>query len=523
MEVDSGQRVIVAYGEGDFTDKAQFILANNYPDQNLSEEGLHWQWQTDLILGDDAALLQLFENDIKRDELRYGSDFGKLAENDSTQDSVYVLKREGYEKGQNTSDYPEYAKQAKDWEQQGDIALIKGDYVLRELHLKRYELKDHLGNVRVIVADVKDATLGLQGQPREFAAILKHYSNYYPFGMEKPAMVYDKGGYRYGFNGKENDDEVKGVGNHQDYGMRVYDPRIAKFLSVDPLTNSYPWYTPYQFAGNKSISCVDLDGAEELSVVEISSPSKSKLGEAKITISLDYRIVQKGFGSLKRMDIDCQNFKNQYDKGDKVVLYAKNLPKTDKAAEFITQKEAETIISDGSPAYKINIDYEYTLTESPKESNFEADVEWIKENPQRRGLVMDRFTPPNDYKPKTFDYRKLTLLSIYESAIQANRAFDNHKEDTEVGGWGLCEGISGMAEYPNIILLNTSADMSLSLSNRAAHEAGHNSAKSHFHKNSKSGNYENNQPGLQSNTNPFPTEENTKNIINDQTNRRTIK
>ena len=114
MSVDSGQRVIIAYGEGDFTDKAQFILANNYPDQNLSEEGLHWQWQTDLILGDDAALLQLFENDIKRDELRYGSDFGKLAENYSTQDSVYVLKREGYEKGQNTSDYPEYAKQAKD-------------------------------------------------------------------------------------------------------------------------------------------------------------------------------------------------------------------------------------------------------------------------------------------------------------------------------------------------------------------------------------------------------------------------
>ena len=260
--------MIVAYGNGDLGAKAQFILANNYPDQNLSEDGLHWQWQTDLILGDDAALLQLFENDIKRDELRYGSDFGKLAENDSTQDSVYVLKREGYEKGQNTSDYPEYAKQAKDWEQQGDIALIKGDYVLRELHLKRYELKDHLGNVRVIIADVKDATLGLQGQPREFAAILKHYANYYPFGMEKPAMVYDKGGYRYGFNGKENDDDVKGVGNHQDYGMRVYDTRIAKFLSVDPLIKEYAFYSPYHFSGNTPIAAIDLDGCEPKSMID---------------------------------------------------------------------------------------------------------------------------------------------------------------------------------------------------------------------------------------------------------------
>jgi hypothetical protein len=56
---------------------------------------------------------------------------------------------------------------------------------------------------------------------------------------------------------------VKGLGNQQDYGMRIYDPRIGRFLSVDPLTKSYPWYTPYQFAGNKPIWAVDLDGMEE--------------------------------------------------------------------------------------------------------------------------------------------------------------------------------------------------------------------------------------------------------------------
>jgi hypothetical protein len=42
------------------------------------------------------------------------------------------------------------------------------------------------------------------------------------------------GGYRYGFNGKENDNEVKGERNQPDYGMRVYVPRLGKFLSVDP-------------------------------------------------------------------------------------------------------------------------------------------------------------------------------------------------------------------------------------------------------------------------------------------------
>ncbi|WP_436491696.1 RHS repeat-associated core domain-containing protein, partial [Chitinophaga sp. ARDCPP14] len=48
--------------------------------------------------------------------------------------------------------------------------------------------------------------------------------------------------YRYGFNGKENDNDVKGEGNQIDYGMRVYDPRIGKFLSTDPLSKQYPHY-----------------------------------------------------------------------------------------------------------------------------------------------------------------------------------------------------------------------------------------------------------------------------------------
>lgn len=49
-----------------------------------------------------------------------------------------------------------------------------------------------------------------------------------------------------------------------DYGFRIYDPRIAKFLSVDPLSSSYPWYTPYQFAGNKPVWAIDIDGLEPL-------------------------------------------------------------------------------------------------------------------------------------------------------------------------------------------------------------------------------------------------------------------
>lgn len=70
--------------------------------------------------------------------------------------------------------------------------------------------------------------------------------------------------YYFGFNGKENDNEVKGDGNQQDYGLRIYDNRLGRFLSVDPLGKKFPFYTPYQFAGNTPIQAVDVDGGEPI-------------------------------------------------------------------------------------------------------------------------------------------------------------------------------------------------------------------------------------------------------------------
>jgi len=55
---------------------------------------------------------------------------------------------------------------------------------------------------------------------------------------------------------------VKGQGNQQDYGMRIYDPRLGRFLSTDPITDEYPELTPYQFASNTPIQAIDLDGLE---------------------------------------------------------------------------------------------------------------------------------------------------------------------------------------------------------------------------------------------------------------------
>ncbi|MBC9929530.1 RHS repeat-associated core domain-containing protein [Chitinophaga qingshengii] len=129
---------------------------------------------------------------------------------------------------------------------------------------KFFELGNHLGNVLATVGDDKRAVAGTGGVIDHYEANIVSAQDYYPFGMMMAGRKWSAGGgYRYGFNGQENDNEVKGEGNQQDYGMRIYDPRTGRFLSVDPLTKQYPHYTPYSFAGNKPIAFVDVNGAEE--------------------------------------------------------------------------------------------------------------------------------------------------------------------------------------------------------------------------------------------------------------------
>ena len=84
-------------------------------------------------------------------------------------------------------------------------------------------------------------------------------NDYYSFGAPMPSRGIE-GKYRYGFNGKEKDDGVKGTGNSYDFGARIYDPRLGKFLSIDPDFKKFPSNSPYLFASNSPIIFVDKDG-----------------------------------------------------------------------------------------------------------------------------------------------------------------------------------------------------------------------------------------------------------------------
>jgi RHS repeat-associated protein len=68
--------------------------------------------------------------------------------------------------------------------------------------------------------------------------------------------------YRYGFGGKENDDEVKGQNNHLDFGSRCYDPRVGRFFSRDPLELKFASHTPYNYAINSPLLFIDRMGED---------------------------------------------------------------------------------------------------------------------------------------------------------------------------------------------------------------------------------------------------------------------
>lgn len=158
------------------------------------------------------------------------------------------------------------------------------------LNPKQYELSINLGYVQTNACGKKLPKYNGSGVFKNYEAevVCNSAIQKTAFGMVMPNRAYNKAGYRFGYNGKEMDNEVSGQGNQYDYGFRIYNPRLGKFLSVDPLTKSYPELTTYQFASNTPIQAIDLDGLEACKVV-----SRNKDGSTTITVSVDIKIIDQ--------------------------------------------------------------------------------------------------------------------------------------------------------------------------------------------------------------------------------------
>jgi RHS repeat-associated protein len=145
------------------------------------------------------------------------------------------------------------------------------------LGARSFDLKNHLGNVLSTITDrpipidanangIKDYSL----------ADLIYSTDYTPFGAPMRERTFGESG-RYGFNGMEKDDEVKGSGNSYTTEFRQYDARLGRWLSIDPLTLNYPSQSPYAAFNNNPIYYSDptgLEGDPEATSVHIGQNDK---------------------------------------------------------------------------------------------------------------------------------------------------------------------------------------------------------------------------------------------------------
>lgn len=124
-----------------------------------------------------------------------------------------------------------------------------------------YEKANHLGNVLSVTSDRKLAHSSNTTTIDYYLADIQSATDYGIWGDPLPGRTFvGAAGYKFGFNGKEKDDEVKGNGNSYDFGARIYDPRIGRWLSLDPLQQKLPDLTPYNFVADNPLRFTDPDG-----------------------------------------------------------------------------------------------------------------------------------------------------------------------------------------------------------------------------------------------------------------------
>jgi RHS repeat-associated protein len=131
-----------------------------------------------------------------------------------------------------------------------------------------YNYTDHLGNIR----------LSYSVDPSTNVLKIVEENHYYPFGLKhnnynssrmlfakevvnerlRPLPPYMAMSYNYKYNGKEYQDEL-GL-NLYDFGGRLYDPALGRWMNIDPLASDYSSFTPYSYAINNPIYFLDPDG-----------------------------------------------------------------------------------------------------------------------------------------------------------------------------------------------------------------------------------------------------------------------
>jgi RHS repeat-associated protein len=143
-------------------------------------------------------------------------------------------------------------------------------------------MSNHLGNVLTVINDIKVPYL--DGSDVAYYATIVSTADYSPFGVQLDGRTVSADSYRYGFQGQEKDDELKGEGNSVNYTFRMCDPRLGRFFAVDPLASKYPHNSPYAFSENRVIDGVELEGLEW----ETIKTNSGKVIAIQVTVNLTF-------------------------------------------------------------------------------------------------------------------------------------------------------------------------------------------------------------------------------------------
>jgi RHS repeat-associated protein len=341
--------------------------------------------------------------------------------------------------------------------------------------------------------------------------------------MGMPGREYKAGtAYRYGFNGKEKDNELSGEGNMYDYGFRIYNSRLGRFLSVDPLMKNYPWFTPYQFAGNCPIQAIDLDGLEDLKLNILSLPTgPDKPGEAKLEISIAYQVVTSGSGKVSS-EVSQEAVQKIFNSGT-TKFQIDGIPNEryfmtsldSKYYNILGKLKTDKLKSDNKSYFNLEVQFNVSISNTTTITDAWSNM--LKE-PVKNGIIFDLPT----LKKADRDKLPADLLKIIDFATKV------FEEKPEAEGLALNESVIGslgltLSKY-NVLILNPSwkgEGITASYDEKIAHEIGHNLSDFNHGMND----YQYDQEGLQSNEagKVKPTMKNILGIFNNYTNMQNTK
>ena len=108
-------------------------------------------------------------------------------------------------------------------------------------------------------------------------------THYYPFGLTMAGISskalkakYTQNNFKYNDKELQNQEFSDGTGlEDYDYGARMYDPQIGRWMVIDEMSSNFSFESPYSYAGNNPISNVDVGGKFKFPIEQLKAIRKN--------------------------------------------------------------------------------------------------------------------------------------------------------------------------------------------------------------------------------------------------------